>query len=109
VVTTPDGPLHERGQDPILVRRDRYQRLAAGGLRIGYTLLGLAIVAFLVGALSGFGSPAVTATVVGLVGACVILPPAIIAGYAVKAAEREDRQAGRLPGQRGSGARDTAK
>ena len=30
----------------------------------------------------------------GLVGACVVLPPAIVAGYAVKAAEREDRKAG---------------
>ena len=33
-------------------------------------------------------------TIAGLVGACIFLPPAIVAGYAVKAAEREDREAG---------------
>lgn len=106
-MTPPGGPERDRATDPILVRRDRYQSLAASGLRIGYLLLGLAVVAFLAGATTGFGSPAVTVTIVGLVGACVILPPAIIAGYAVKAAEREDRQAGRLPGQSGSGSSDT--
>jgi hypothetical protein len=109
LVSTPSGPERgrERRQDPILVSRDRYQRLAALGLRIGYLLLGLAVVAFLIGAVSGFASAAVTVTIVGLVGACVILPPAIIADYAVKAAERDDRQAGRLPGQSRSGDSDT--
>jgi hypothetical protein len=42
-----------------------------------------------------FPSVAVGISIAGLVGACVVLPPAIVAGYAVKAAEREDRQAGR--------------
>jgi hypothetical protein len=83
--------------DPVLVRRDRYERLANLGQQIGYLLLGIAIVAFVGGVATGFPMAAVTATIVGLVGACVVLPPAIIAGYAVKAAEREDREAGRLP------------
>ncbi|MDQ1411981.1 MAG: hypothetical protein QOE07_569 [Acidimicrobiaceae bacterium] len=81
--------------DPILVRRALYARLANLGNRIGYLLLGVAIVAFGAGFVTDFPQVAVTVTIVGLVGACIVLPPAIVAGYAVKAAEREDRKAGR--------------
>jgi hypothetical protein len=96
-----DPPEHGARSDPVLVRRDRYERLANLGQQIGYLLLGIAIVAFVGGFATGFPSGAVTVTIVGLVGACVVLPPAIIAGYAVKAAEREDREAGRLPRRKG--------
>lgn len=82
--------------DPVLERRARYARLVGVGKRVGYSLLLIAVVAFVVGFALGFPQPAVTASVVGLIGTCVVLPPAIIFGYAVKAAEREDRQAGRL-------------
>jgi hypothetical protein len=85
------------GDDPILVRRARYARLANGGQRLGYVVLVVAIVAFIIGFASGFPEATVVITVAGLIGACVMLPPAIIAGYAVKAAEREDRDAGRRP------------
>jgi hypothetical protein len=107
---TPTGSETERDSDPVLQRRDRYRRVAAVGLRIGYMLLGVAVVAFAAGAINGFASLAVTVTVVGLTGACVILPPAIIAGYAVKAAEREDRQADRERARRaGLGRGDTVR
>ena len=71
------------------------------GQRVGYLLLGVAVVAFIAGFVAGFPALAVTITVAGLIGACVVLPPAIIAGFAVKAAEREDRAAGRLPDRKG--------
>ncbi len=89
MVNTPGAP------DPILVRRALYARLANLGQRVGYALLLVAIVAFVAGFVAGFPQAAVTISIVGLVGACVVLPPAIVFGYAVKAAEREDRQAGR--------------
>jgi Na+/proline symporter len=82
--------------DPILVRRRLYARLASLGQRIGYLFLLVAMVAFGIGFALGFPSVAVTISITGLIGACIVLPPAIVAGYAVKAAEREDRQAGRL-------------
>lgn len=82
--------------DPILARRRLYARLAAAGKRLGYLLLLVAIVAFVAGFAAGFPSAAVTVSIVGLVGSCIVLPPAIVAAYAVKAADREDRQAGRL-------------
>ena len=87
--------------DPVLVRRNRYRRLAEVGQMVGYLLIGVAVIAFLAGVATGFASPTVAVTVAGLIGACVVLPPAIVGGYAVKAAEREDRDAGRLPGRTG--------
>jgi hypothetical protein len=82
--------------DPIVDRRHRYARLAALGKRVGYLLLLVAIVAFVAGFAEGFPSMAVTISIIGLVGSCVVLPPAIVVAYAVKAAEREDRKSGRL-------------
>ena len=83
------------GDDPILIRRARYATLAGAAQRIGYLLLGLAVVAFVIGFATGFPRVAVVASIAGLVGACVVLPPGIVVGYAVKAAERDDRDAGR--------------
>jgi ABC-type transport system involved in cytochrome bd biosynthesis fused ATPase/permease subunit len=77
--------------DPILVRRARYATLASLGLRTGYLMLVIAIVAFIVGFAAGFPGPSVALSIAGLIGACIVLPPAIIVGYAVKAADREDR------------------
>lgn len=82
--------------DPVLVRRARYARWVGLGKRVGYGLLSVAVVAFVVGFALGFPSAVVAVSIVGLIGSCVVLPPAIIFGYAVKAAEREDRRDGRL-------------
>jgi hypothetical protein len=73
----------EPSDDPVLERRARLGRMAAGGQRVGYALLVIALVAFFAGALTGFPS----ASIVIVVGAL----PAIILGYAVRAAEKEDR------------------
>lgn len=75
----------------MLVRRRQIARAAELGQRAGYGLFGLAIVVFVVGFVVGF-TPAVVTLVVGaLVVGSVLLAPAIVAGYAVKAADREDR------------------
>ena len=78
--------------DPILAKRARYARGAEWGQRLGYGLLAFAVVAFVVAVAAGFPGPSVALVIVGLAGATLVLPPAIIAGYAVKAAEREDRE-----------------
>jgi hypothetical protein len=77
--------------DPVLRQRARLSRLASTGQRIGYLLLLLAIVAFAAGALTSFPTASVVVVVAALVVAAVVLLPAIILGYAVKAAEREER------------------
>jgi len=79
--------------DPILERRARATRFAKTGKRIGYAFLLLAIVAFAIGAATDYTGWTATTTIVGLVGACVILPVPIVVGYGVRAAARDERRA----------------
>ena len=81
--------------DPVRVKRAQAARLAETGQRVGYALLGVAVVAFVVGAAQGFGRVTTAIVTVALVAMTVVLAPAIVLGYAVKAAEREDREQGR--------------
>ena len=81
--------------DPVLQRRARIAKPVELGQRVGYGLFGVAIVAFVVGFIAGFGSTTVTLVVVCLVVGSLVLAPAIVFGYAVRAAEREDRELGR--------------
>lgn len=80
--------------DPVLRRRARIARLAETGQRTGYALYGVAVVAFVVGAVAGFSGITVAVVVAALALGSALLAPAIVAGYAVKAAEREDRGRG---------------
>ncbi|HUS62169.1 MAG TPA: hypothetical protein VMY34_08225 [Acidimicrobiales bacterium] len=77
-------------EDPVLRRRAGAQRLAVAGQRIGYALFGWAIVAFVVGVITDFAGPVVTVVIGSLLAGSVVLAPAIVLGYAVKAATRHD-------------------
>ena len=81
--------------DPVVVRRARIARWAAAGQRAGYALFGLAVILFVAGAAAGFSREVVVGVVAALAAGSVVLAPAIVFGYAVKAAEREDRERGR--------------
>lgn len=81
--------------DPVRVRRARIARLVEVGQRVGYGCFGVAVVAFVIGFAVGFTDAVVTLVVACLLVGSVILAPAIVFGYAVKAAEREDRELGR--------------
>ena len=80
--------------DPIRERRARIARYVSLAQRVGYTALLVAIVCFVVGAILEFPSGLVTATIVALVIAIVVLPVPIVMSYGIRAAEREDRQSG---------------
>ena len=80
--------------DPVRVRRARIARAAALGRRVGYGLFGVAIVAFVAGAVREFPGAAVTVVVVALVAGSLVLAPAIVLGYAARAAERDDKLSG---------------
>ncbi|MEY4365325.1 MAG: hypothetical protein RLZZ305_669 [Actinomycetota bacterium] len=56
--------------------------------------MGLAMAFFVMAFAFGFAGPIVTAVTVSLVAGSVLLAPSIVLGYAVKAAEREDRERG---------------
>jgi hypothetical protein len=81
--------------DPVLAKRARIARLVDAGKRIGYGLFGIAIVAFVIGFFAGFDGVTGTLIVWGIVIGSLVLAPAIVFGYGVKAAERDDRAQGR--------------
>ncbi len=80
--------------DPVLERRARIARLVAVGKRVGYGLYAIAIIGFGIGLVAGFGGMVGTTIIACLVVGSIVLAPAIVFGYAVKAAEREDRELG---------------
>ena len=82
--------------DPVLVRRARIARLVEVGQRVGYGLFGLAIAAFGFGFVRGYTDTLTTLIIAALLVGSAVLAPAIVFGYAVKAAERDDREHGRL-------------
>lgn len=83
-----------RDTDPVRERRARIARLTLVANRIGYLLYALAIALFVMAFVLGFSGPMVVIVTVCLVVGSVLLAPAIVLGYAVKAAERDDRERG---------------
>jgi hypothetical protein len=81
--------------DPVLERRRRIAGLVRLGSRLGYGLFGFAIVLFGVGFVAGFGGLIGGGIIAALLVGSVVLAPAIVFGYAVRAAEREDLEQGR--------------
>jgi len=84
----------DRSADPVLARRARIARLVELGKRVGYGLFGVAIVAFVAGFFAGFDGIVRTLVVQGIVIGSIVLAPAIVFGYGIKAAERDERQRG---------------
>jgi hypothetical protein len=82
----PDAPT-----DPVLVRRAAIARAVSIGQRVGYSLFALSIVLFFYGLIVDYTQGLTTAIVACLLVGSLVLAPAIILGYAVKAAEREDQ------------------
>ncbi|MCU1353753.1 MAG: hypothetical protein JWM05_2962 [Acidimicrobiales bacterium] len=82
--------------DPVLAKRARIARLVSLGQRVGYLLFLLSVVLFFVGITVGLTGALVTLIVGAIVVGSLVLAPAIVFGYAVKAAERDDREHGRL-------------
>ncbi len=77
--------------DPVLARRARIARAVSLGQSAGYALFALATILFFVGLFAGYTTALANAVVVCLVVGSLVLAPAIVFGYAVKAAEREER------------------
>jgi hypothetical protein len=80
--------------DPVLVRRRQWARFAELGQRAGYGLYALALGLFFLAMAMDLPKGVVDVVVVALVLGSVVLAPAIVVGYGVKAADREDRERG---------------
>jgi len=80
--------------DPVRARRARIDKASRLGQRVGYLLYLVAVVAFFVGFATDYSTALIVVIVAGLGVGSAFLLPSIIFGYAVKAAEREDRERG---------------
>lgn len=78
--------------DPVLERRAAIARWCGIGKRVGYGLYGLAIVLYFVGLIGSYPRWMTTTIIVCLVVGGAVLIPAIVFGYGVKAADRDDRE-----------------
>jgi hypothetical protein len=81
--------------DPVRARRAQITKLVNLGRRLGYSLFLISMIVFAIAFAIGFDSPTVPIMVFCLIAGSVVLAPAIVFGYGVKAAEREDRAAGK--------------
>lgn len=81
--------------DPVRIRRAQLQRAASLGQRIGYLLYAIAVATFFYGFFVDFTGGVVTIIVITMAVGSASLAPAIVLGYAVKAAERDDLEHGR--------------
>ena len=77
--------------DAVRQRREFFARLAAMARLAGWSLFGLAVVAFVFGVVAGLTGVVVVIVVGSLALGSTLLLPAIIVGFGVRAAEREDR------------------
>ena len=80
--------------DPIRARREKVAHYNLLANRIGYVFMAVSMSCFVMAFVFGFKGPLVTVVVATLIAGSILLAPSIVIGYAVKAAEREDRELG---------------
>jgi hypothetical protein len=80
--------------DPVRARRAKVAQWTLLANRIGYVLLAVAVALFFVALMVGFNATLATLVIVTMVASFVLLAPSIVLGYAVKAADRDDRERG---------------
>jgi|TARA_B100001094_G_scaffold108670_1_gene104608 NADH:ubiquinone oxidoreductase subunit 6 (subunit J) len=73
-------------------RRHKVAKFVKLGKRVGYTLWLVAIILFFSLFFTDFDGPLVGILLVCLIAGCIILLPSIVLSYAVRAAEREERE-----------------
>lgn len=89
-----NSPPASDGVDPIRVRRAQVAKWTLLANRVGYLFVALSMALFIIAFAVGFSPTMASAVIITLVIGCVLLAPSIIVGYAVKAAERDDRERG---------------
>lgn len=83
--------MPDASTDPVLAKRARIARLVSVGQRLGYGLFGVSVLLFFWGLITGYTGTLTTAIVACLLVGSLILAPAIVFGYGVKAAERHEQ------------------
>ena len=80
--------------DPVRVRRQQVARWTRLANRVGYLCFGIAVLTFVIGFIVSFNGTVSAIVVASMIVGSVLLAPAIVLGFAIKAAERDDREHG---------------
>ena len=80
--------------DPVRVKRAKIAKWTLLANRVGYLFMALAMALFIIAFAIGFNSTMATLVIIALIAGCVLLAPSIQMTYAIKAAERDDRERG---------------
>jgi small-conductance mechanosensitive channel len=86
--------MSDRDDDPIRRRRAQVAKWTLLANRVGYMFLAVAVALFFIALVIGFSGAMAALVITALVIAFALLAPSIVLGYAVKAAERDDRERG---------------
>lgn len=94
--TQPDNSDREPNNvainDPILVKRALISSWAKRATNLGYSLFAVSMVAVLWGVIVDFTPNTSRVATISLISGCIVLAPAILVQYSVKAAVREERE-----------------
>ncbi len=90
--TQPDNSDREPDHDPILVKRALISSWAKRATNLGYLLFGVSMVAVVWGVVVDFTPNTSRIATTALISGCVVLAPAILVQYSVKAAVRDERE-----------------
>lgn len=91
---TSDDPQPTVTNDPVRARRRQVAKWTQLANRVGYLCYTVAMVTFFLGFAFGFNSAVSAVVIATLIIGSILLAPAIVLGYAIKAAERDDRERG---------------
>lgn len=90
-MTSSPEPIDPVQSDPVRQRRQRVAKWTRLASRLGYSCFGASIAAVAVGLSVNFTPVVGQIATGGLIVGSILLAPAIVLGYAIKAAEKEDR------------------
>jgi len=81
--------------DPVLIKRAKIAKWTLLANRVGYLFVALALALFIIAFAVGFSSVMATLVLISFFIGFALLLPSIILGWAVRAANDEDRERGR--------------
>ena len=90
--TQPINPNPEPNHDPILAKRALISSWAKRATNLGYSLFGVSMLAVIWGVVVDFTPTASRIATTALISGCIVLAPAILVQYSVKAAVRDERE-----------------
>lgn len=91
---TTDDDTTTAEPDPVRVKRAKVAKWTLLANRVGYLFVALALALFVIAFAVGFNSTMATLVLISFGIGCVLLAPSIILGWAVTAAEQDDRERG---------------